>query len=76
MRFKRMNKISEVFQSEISKFNKAELTKLVRECQGLTPTNCWWVIYGLRGIVLEVAKCQLGTLKMQAKQAKAGSNKN
>ncbi len=73
MRFKRMNKISEVFQAEISKFDKTELMKLKRECQGLTPTNCGWIMYHLRGIVLEVAKCQLYTLKIQAKQAKANS---
>ncbi len=65
MRFKRIRKISATTTFEIKRFSESELKKLVRECQGLTTTNCGWIMYGLKEIVIAVAKSQLRWLKLQ-----------
>lgn len=65
MRFKRIRKISAITTFEIKRLSESELKKLVMECQGLTKTNCGWIMYGLKEIVIKVAKTQLRWLKLQ-----------
>lgn len=57
--FKRIKKISDAFDDSISKLSKNELRKLIRECQNLTTTNCWFLNYDLKNIVIDRAKAFL-----------------
>lgn len=71
MSFKRIRKIQDALQFEINPLNESELRKLIGECQRLTKTNCSWIMYGLKGIVIQLAKSQLRWLKIQKEKAKA-----
>ena len=70
MRFKRISKIRDSLQFEINPLSDSELRKLIGECQNLTKTNCEWIMYRLKDIVIEVARCQLKWLKIQKDLAK------
>ena len=59
MVFKRMGKIQEALRAEIDKFDKAGLNSLIGECQKLDEFNCSWIKYGLKDIVIKMAKTQL-----------------
>ena len=71
MRFKRIRKIQDSLQFEINPLSDSELRKLIGECQRLTKTNCSWIMYGLKDIVIEVARSQLRWLKIQKNIPKA-----
>ena len=68
MKFKRIRKITESLRTEIDKLDKSELTKLISECRKLTTTNCGWVMYGLKKLVIGIAKSQRKWLEIQRKQ--------
>ena len=71
MRFNRIRKIQDALQFEINPLSESELRKLIGECQRLTTTNCSWIMYGLKDIVISVATSQLRLLKKQKDLAKA-----
>jgi len=60
-KFKRLRKISMLFDDSISTLSDDELRKLIRECRNLTQTNCWFLLYELKDIVIDRAKDLLGT---------------
>ena len=73
MQFKRIRKITKSMRLEIDKLNESELRKLIGECQKLTNTNCSWSMFGLKKIVIELARARCRWLKIQAKLARRGS---
>lgn len=73
MRLARITKIADLLVSEISKLDASELKKLIRECQRLTNSNCWWVIFGLKRLVIDYAKILLKTQKSKSQPAEAES---
>lgn len=70
MRFKRIRTIADILSKEISKFNEPELKRLIGECQRLSQTNCGWMMYGLKEIVTEIAKCRIRWFKINRKKLK------
>ena len=62
MNFKRITKITDTVKAELDKLDGPELTKLIAECNNLSQTNCGWQMYGLKDIVIEMAKVQRGWL--------------
>ena len=68
--FKRISKISEAFDNSISKLSSDELRKLIGECRNLSTTNCWFLLYEMRDVVIDRAKAFLRTRRI-----KAGHNK-
>jgi len=70
MRFKRIRKIQDSLQFEINPLSESELRKLIGECQRLNNKNCSWIMYGLKDIVIAVARSQLRWLKIQKDLAK------
>ena len=71
MKFKRISNISKLFDNSISKLSKDELRKLIYECQNLTTTNCWFLNYELRNIVIDRAKTFLES-RRKKKSLKGG----
>lgn len=65
MNFKRMKKIEDAVMSEIDKLSESEKMLLVGECQRMSITNCGWIMYGLKGFVIQVTKAQLRMLKIK-----------
>ena len=70
MKFKRINKISEVFDNSIRKLSKEELRKLIRECHNLSATNCWFLSHELKDIVIDRAKDFLRSRRIKARLKK------
>lgn len=69
MTFKKIRQISKVTIAEIDKLSNSELEELIQECHQLSSTNCSWVMYGLKDIVIELAKCQIKWLKTETNLA-------
>lgn len=67
MKFKRISKIAQSLRNEMDKLDEPELTKLIAECNNLSQTNCGWQMYGLKEIVIEMAKVQRSWLKSPQK---------
>jgi len=67
MKFKRMDKIVKVVRVEIDKLEQKELNRLIGECTRMTTTNCGWMSYRLRKIVVEMARAQIRYLKIRIK---------
>lgn len=59
MRFKRIRKIAKDFDDVIGKLSDDEKRKLIRECRRLNQTNCWFLMYKLKDIVIDRAKAFL-----------------
>ena len=70
MKFKRIRKIEKLLNSELRKLDESELRKLIGECQRLSNTNCSWIMFGLKKIVIELARMHLRWWKIQRNLAK------
>jgi len=70
MRFKRISKIADVLSAEIQKFDETETKKLIGECRRMSQTNCGWIMYGLKEIVTEIAKCRIRWFKFHRNKLK------
>jgi len=58
--------VEDVICEKIDAMGIEELQAVIRDCNGLTTTNCSWIRYGLRHIVKEVAEAQLSGLTKRA----------
>lgn len=54
-----ISKLAQNLKNDITDLNKAELKKLIKECSGLTDSNCWWVEYRLKDAVKSIAENEL-----------------
>ena len=42
--------------SEIGKMNRDQLYQFIQHCQSLTTTNCWWVEYEMKDLLISIAE--------------------
>jgi hypothetical protein len=54
--------IAKDIRDELSKLNKDELLKLISDLNSLTKTNCDWLEYHLKDILIECASNELKLL--------------
>ena len=66
-KFKRINQIAEDFDDLICILSDDELRKLIRECRKLSGTNCWFLQYELKDIVISRAKAFLESRRRKSK---------
>lgn len=59
MIFEKMELIQKKMLLEIDKHNASELNELIDECQNLTDTNCPWMMFKLKDIVIRAATSRL-----------------
>lgn len=65
MKFQRIRKIKKALTTEINKLTVLESERLVGECRNLTTTNCSWIMYRLKELVIELAQSHCKWLKTQ-----------
>jgi len=52
----KLRKISEMVVSEIGKMNRDQLYQFIQHCQSLTTTNCGWVEYEMKDLLISIAE--------------------
>ena len=52
----------------VTKLDDKKLRKLSNHCKLASQTNCWWLIYHLKDVVLELVKSEQKWRKSQAKE--------
>lgn len=55
----KINNIAKMVWSAVENCNESQLRNLIKECSGLTETNCWWLDWELKDIVSNLAIDQL-----------------
>ena len=69
-KFKRIKQIAEEFDNSICILSDDELRKIIRECRKLSRTNCWFLEYELKDIVISRAKAFLETRRRKSNSKK------
>ena len=71
---KQLRKISEHVVNEIGKMNRDQLYQFIQHCKSLTTTNCWWVEYEMKDLLISIAENERD-LKAAEQQRAADSAK-
>lgn len=73
----KLRKISEMVVNEIGKMNRDQLYQFIQHCKSRTETNCWWVEYEMKDLLIAVAdnerKLKAAEQKRAADSSKAGA---
>ena len=66
---KQLRKISEQVVNEIGKMNRDQLYQFIQHCKSLTTTNCWWVEYEMKDLLISIAENERDLKAAEQKRA-------